>query len=90
MRTLDRRCLRCIYIYSTEDIHTEDDLISDDDVHEEAEEYTETADEEIRDLLNVPNSFRVLNCVALGKKGEFKNEYLKENLSFENIHYESY
>ncbi|MBO6109271.1 MAG: nitroreductase family protein [Methanobrevibacter sp.] len=49
-----------------------------------------TADEEIRDLLNVPNSFRVLNCVALGKKGEFKNEYLKENLSFENIHYEHY
>ena len=49
-----------------------------------------TADEEIRDLLNVPSSFRVLNCVALGKKGEFKNEYQKENLSFENIHYEQY
>ena len=49
-----------------------------------------TADEEIRDLLNVPNNFKVLNCVALGKKGEFKKEYLKDNLHFENIHHEHY
>ncbi len=49
-----------------------------------------TADEEIRDLLNVPDNFRVLNCVALGIKGESKSGYLKEDLSLENIHYEKY
>ena len=47
-----------------------------------------SADEEIRDLLNVPNNFRVLNCVALGQKGEFKKAYLKNDLHLENIHNE--
>ena len=47
-----------------------------------------TADEEIRDLLNVPDNFRVLNCVALGEKKELKKGYLKDNLHQENIHKE--
>lgn len=49
-----------------------------------------SACEEIRDLLNVPDNYRVLNCIALGQKGENKKAYVKEDLPFENIHYETY
>ncbi|MBE6486838.1 MAG: hypothetical protein E7Z85_08375 [Methanosphaera stadtmanae] len=45
-----------------------------------------SADEEIRELLNVPDNFRVLNCIALGQKGEFKKEYSEDKLHIENIH----
>ena len=47
-----------------------------------------SADEEIRDLLNVPDNFRVLNCIALGKKAEFKKAYSEYELHMENIHKE--
>ena len=47
-----------------------------------------SADEEIRELLNVPDNYRVLSCIALGQKGEFKKEYYEEELNIENIHYE--
>jgi nitroreductase len=49
-----------------------------------------SADEEIRDLLNIPGNFRVLNCVALGKKGENKKGYMNDDLVMDNIHYEKY
>lgn len=49
-----------------------------------------TTDEEIRDLLNVPDNFRVLNCVALGKKGEFKQEHSRNDLPQANVHHEAY
>lgn len=47
-----------------------------------------SADEEIRELLNVPDNFRVLNCIALGQKGEFKKEYSEYILHIENIHHD--
>lgn len=49
-----------------------------------------TADEEIRELLNVPNMYKVLNCVALGKKGEIKRQRSRNDLHKANVHYETY
>ena len=42
----------------------------------------------VRELMNVPDNYRVLNCIALGQKGEFKKEYYEEELNIENIHHE--
>lgn len=47
-----------------------------------------SADEEIRDLLNVPDNFRVLNAVALGIKKENKRAYTEKDLHRQNIHYD--
>ena len=49
-----------------------------------------TADEEIRQLLNVPNNFSVLNVVALGHKGENKSARTEKDLHLENIHHEKF
>lgn len=45
-----------------------------------------TADEEIRQLLGVPDNFSVLNVVALGGKGENKSARTERDLPFQNIH----
>ena len=49
-----------------------------------------SADEEIRDLLNVPDKYRVLNVVALGVKDEDMKAHTLEEYSQDNIHIESY
>lgn len=49
-----------------------------------------SADEEIRQLLNVPSNFSVLNVVALGGKGENKSARSQRDLHIENIHYEKF
>lgn len=49
-----------------------------------------TADEEIRQLLGVPNNFSVLNVVALGQKNEKKSPLTESDLHLENIHIEKY
>lgn len=49
-----------------------------------------TADEEIRQLLGVPNNFSVLNVVALGQKNEKKSLRTESDLHLENIHIEKY
>ena len=49
-----------------------------------------TADEEIRQLLGVPNKYSVLNVVALGQKGENKSARTESDLKLENIHIEKY
>ena len=49
-----------------------------------------SADEEIRQLLGVPNNFSVLNVVALGDKGENKSARTEKDLHFENIHREKF
>ena len=46
-----------------------------------------TSDEEIRELLCVPDGFTVLNLVAIGEKGENKRAYTDEDLDTESIHY---
>ncbi|MBQ9487360.1 MAG: nitroreductase family protein [Selenomonadaceae bacterium] len=49
-----------------------------------------TADEEIRQLLNVPEKYSVLNVVALGQKNEKKSPRTENDLHLENIHYEKF
>lgn len=49
-----------------------------------------SSDEEIRDILGVPDNYTVLNCVALGQKGEHKSPYREDALHLENIHYEQF
>lgn len=49
-----------------------------------------TADEEIRQLLGVPDNFSVLNVVALGGKGEKKSARTEKDLPFQNVHRENF
>lgn len=45
-----------------------------------------TSDEEIRELLGVPDGYTVLNLIAIGEKGENKKAYVDEDLHTENVH----
>ena len=49
-----------------------------------------SSDEEIRDLLGIPDRYAVLNLIALGGKGETKRAYREEDFDFGKIHYENY
>ena len=49
-----------------------------------------TSDEEVRELLGVPDGYAVLNLVALGGKGEYKKGYRESDFDFGKIHYEKY
>lgn len=49
-----------------------------------------SSDEEIRELLGVPDGYAVLNLVALGGKGEQKCGYKEEDLDKSKIHIERY
>lgn len=47
-----------------------------------------TSDEEIRELLGVPNGYTVLNLVAIGEKAEDKRPYSEDDLNLSLIHHE--
>ena len=49
-----------------------------------------SSDEEIRELLGVPNGYAVLNLVALGGKGEEKRGYTEADLDKSKVHFERY
>lgn len=49
-----------------------------------------TSDEEIRELLGVPENYAVLNLVALGGKGEQKQGYTEADLDKSKVHFERY
>ena len=49
-----------------------------------------TADEEIRQLLNVPEKYSVLNVVALGQKNEKKSPRTEKDIHWENVHHEKF
>ena len=49
-----------------------------------------TSDEEVRELLGVPEGYAVLNLIALGGKGESKKGYKESDFDFRKIHYERY
>ena len=49
-----------------------------------------SSDEEVRDLLNVPNGYAVLNLVALGGKGENKRGYTEADLDKSKVHFEKF
>ncbi len=48
----------------------------------------ESSDEEIRNLLNVPDGYAVLNLIALGGKGESKKGYSESDFDFNKVHQE--
>lgn len=47
-----------------------------------------TSDEEIRELLGVPDGYAVLNLIALGGKGENKKGYSESDFDFGKVHNE--
>ena len=49
-----------------------------------------SSDEEIRELLGVPDGYAVLNLVALGGKGEQKKGYTESDLDKNKVHFEKY
>lgn len=49
-----------------------------------------TSDEEIRELLGVPDGYAVLNLIALGGKGETKRGYTEDDFDLRKIHCERY
>ena len=49
-----------------------------------------SSDEEIRELLGVPDDYTVLNLVALGGKGEYKHGYAEEDFDFSKVHFENF
>jgi nitroreductase len=49
-----------------------------------------SSDEEIRELLGVPDGYAVLNLIALGGKGERKNGYSESDFDFSKVHRETF
>ena len=49
-----------------------------------------SSDEEIRELLSVPDGYAVLNLVALGGKGEKKPGYAESDFDFGKVHRERF
>ena len=49
-----------------------------------------TSDDELRELLSVPEGYAVLNLIALGGKGETKKGYTERDFDFRKIHYERF
>ena len=49
-----------------------------------------TSDEEIRNLLNIPDGYAVLNLIALGGKGEIKRGYSESDFDFSIVHQEMF
>lgn len=49
-----------------------------------------SSDEEVRELLGVPDGYAVLNLIALGGKGERKRGYTEQDFDRSKIHFERY
>ena len=53
-------------------------------------EKRKSSDEEIRELLGIPNNYAVLNLIALGGKGEQKSGYSESDFDFSKVRQESF
>ena len=49
-----------------------------------------TSDEEVRELLGVPEGYAVLNLIALGKKAEEKKGYTESDFDTDKVHFEHF
>lgn len=49
-----------------------------------------SSDEEIRELLGIPNGYAILNLIALGGKGENKKGYTVSDFNFSKVHQERF
>lgn len=59
-------------------------------VHNRQHDDTTTAEEYIRQILDIPPKFRVLNIVTLGYKDEERKPYDEAKLSYEKIHWNKF
>jgi len=59
-------------------------------VYQRQKDESTTSEEYIRELLNIPNNFAVLNIVSIGYSNEERKPYDEEKLSLEKIHSELY
>ena len=48
----------------------------------------DSARNDLKELLNVPDNYAVLNLIALGGKGEKKPAYTEKDFNLNKIHYE--
>ena len=51
---------------------------------------TKTAEQYIRELLNIPENFNVESMIAIGYPAEIKSPHSKEDLQYEKVHYNLY
>ena len=51
---------------------------------------TKTADQYIRELLNVPENLNVESIIAIGYPAEMKSPHSKEDLQYDKVHYNVY
>jgi len=51
---------------------------------------TKTAEQYIRELLNVPENFNVESIIAIGYPAEMKSPHSKEDLQYDKVHYNVY
>jgi len=51
---------------------------------------TKTAEQYIRELLNIPENFNVESMIAIGYPAEIKSPHSKEDLQYEKVHYNVY
>jgi nitroreductase len=51
---------------------------------------TKTAEQYIRELLNIPENLNVESMIAIGYPAEKKSPHLKEDLQYKKVHYNGY
>ena len=51
---------------------------------------TKTAEQFIRELLNIPENFNVESMIAIGYPAEIKSPHSKEDLQYKKVHYNLY
>ena len=49
-----------------------------------------SSDEEVRELLDIPDGYAVLNLIALGGKGENRKGYVESDFDFGKVHLEMF
>ena len=59
-------------------------------VYQRQKDETTTTEEYIRELLNIPSNFAVLNIVSIGYPNEERKPYDEEKLALEKIHSEKF
>jgi nitroreductase len=59
-------------------------------VRKRMHDQTKTAEQYIRELLNIPENFNVESMIAIGYPAEIKSPHSKEDLQYEKVHYNLY
>ncbi|MGL6154493.1 nitroreductase family protein [Cetobacterium sp. SF1] len=50
----------------------------------------ESSEHLVRELLNIPEEYKVLNIITIGYPGESKRSYAEEDMDLSKVHYEKY